>query len=180
MHRLLSCRTFAAILILLLAGCTFGRKPNIKVPAAVADLQEIIESLERVGFIPQNASQVLLVTSEASTSIYSLITPLEKNKGKWSIAMPPIHGVTGRGGFADPGGKKEGDGKTPSGVFRLQTAFGYMPTAPTRMTYRQVTAEDLWVDDIDAPDYNRWVKRGKRLPLPLRSCGAATSSTNTG
>jgi L,D-peptidoglycan transpeptidase YkuD (ErfK/YbiS/YcfS/YnhG family) len=28
------------------------------------------------------------------------------------------------------------------------------------MPYRQVTSDDLWVDDINADDYNRWVTRG--------------------
>ena len=46
------------------------------------------------------------------------------------------------------------------GVFALGTVFGDSPSLPTRMPYRQATSDDLWVDDIQAADYNRWVKRG--------------------
>lgn len=29
------------------------------------------------------------------------------------------------------------------------------------MPYRQARADDLWVDDPNAPDYNRWVRQSK-------------------
>ena len=55
--------------------------------------------------------------------------------------------VIGRNGFAPPGEKCEGDGRTPSGLFRLKTAFGYPPSVPTQMPYRQSQEDDLWIDD---------------------------------
>jgi L,D-peptidoglycan transpeptidase YkuD (ErfK/YbiS/YcfS/YnhG family) len=29
------------------------------------------------------------------------------------------------------------------------------------MPYRQATKDDVWVDDVNAPDYNSWQKRGE-------------------
>ena len=69
--------------------------------------------------------------------------------------------MIGRNGFAPPGFKREGDGRTPSGIYLLGTAFGYNASAPTRMPYRQAGDNDLWVDDVNSPDYNRWVRKGE-------------------
>jgi len=71
-----------------------------------------------------------------------------------------MDGVIGKKGFASPGEKREGDGRTPSGMFPLGTVFGYEPSFPTTMPYRQATDDDIWVDDVRADDYNRWFKRG--------------------
>lgn len=105
------------------------------------------------------ASQVLLVKEErflfwTSWGLYAL----EKQNGAWKEVFEPTPAVIGRNGFAPPGEKREGDGRTPSGLYRMKTAFGYAESVVTRMPYRQALADDLWVDDPEAPDYNRWVK----------------------
>jgi L,D-peptidoglycan transpeptidase YkuD (ErfK/YbiS/YcfS/YnhG family) len=66
--------------------------------------------------------------------------------------------MVGRSGFAAPGEKREGDGRTPTGTFALRRAFGDGPQK-TRLDYRVVDAGDVWVDDATSPDYNRWVRR---------------------
>lgn len=108
------------------------------------------------------SSQLLLVrnTSPSPGSVDVEVTALEKREGRWQRPFAPLKGVIGRNGFAPPGEKREGDGRTPSGTFPLGTVFGYAPSFPTRMPYRQAGADDLWVDDSAAPDYNRWVTRG--------------------
>jgi len=65
----------------------------------------------------------------------------------------------GRHGIADPEMKHEGDGCSPHGVYQVSLAFGYDAACNTRMPYRQVFEDDVWVDDPDAPDYNRMVKK---------------------
>lgn len=111
---------------------------------------------------PENIGQILLVKEErflffTSRKIYLL----EKNDTAWREAISPIDAVIGRNGFAPTGEKREGDGRTPSGIYRLGTAFGYAPSIATKMPYRQSLADDLWVDDPAAPDYNRWVKQSE-------------------
>ena len=110
--------------------------------------------------VAPDVSQVLLVMDERflffnSRKVYAL----EKSNLTWRRAMAPIDAVVGRNGFAKDGEKREGDGQTPSGLYRLGTVFGYAETAVTRMPYRQALADDLWIDDPNAPDYNRWVKQ---------------------
>lgn len=74
------------------------------------------------------------------------------------MAFEPFPAVVGRNGFAPSGKKREGDGRTPSGRYRLGHAFGYAGSANTKMPYRQALTDDVWVDDPESPDYNRWVK----------------------
>lgn len=112
-------------------------------------------AMEKVG-------QVLLVTEESFLFLTShKIYPLEKTDSSWRQAMAPMDTVIGRNGFAPPGEKREGDGRTPSGLLRLKTTFGYPPFVPTRMPYRQSQEDDLWIDDPNDPDYNRWVKQNQ-------------------
>jgi L,D-peptidoglycan transpeptidase YkuD (ErfK/YbiS/YcfS/YnhG family) len=106
------------------------------------------------------SQQVLLVIPERclfwkTHSLYAC----EKKGETWRQAFDPMQAVVGRNGFAPPGEKREGDGRTPSGRFALGHAFGYAPEIVTRMPYRPATPEDVWVDDPTSPDYNRWVKR---------------------
>lgn len=106
------------------------------------------------------SSQILLVWNIDILSVDVQVLALEKRFGRWQSPFTPMKGVIGRNGFAPPGKKREGDGKTPSGIFPFGTVFGYEPSFPTRMPYRQATVDDLWVDDVHADDYNRWVKSG--------------------
>lgn len=107
-----------------------------------------------------DVSQVLLVMDERFLFFnFRKVYALEKSNLTWRQAMAPIDAVVGLNGFAKDGEKREGDGQTPSGLYRLGTVFGYAETAVTKMPYRQTLADDLWVDDPNAPDYNRWVKQ---------------------
>lgn len=70
--------------------------------------------------------------------------------------------VIGRGGLNPD--KREGDGATPVGRYRLDGVL-YRPdrVAPpdTLLACRPLTPDDGWCDAPDAADYNRWV----RLPF---------------
>lgn len=108
-----------------------------------------------------DSSQVLVVVGEDSSGFTAKLHALEKRGGRWCSAFPPLPALIGRNGFAPPGEKKEGDVRTPSGVFALKRAFGYAAAIDTRLSYRQAGDDDLWVDDSNSPDYNRWVRKGE-------------------
>jgi L,D-peptidoglycan transpeptidase YkuD (ErfK/YbiS/YcfS/YnhG family) len=65
--------------------------------------------------------------------------------------------VIGKNGLAAAGEKREGDGKTPSGIYPIGPAFGYAPLIDTGLAYRQATDKDFWVDDARSMQYNKWV-----------------------
>ena len=107
-----------------------------------------------------NSTQIILVVDNSSffftrTKLYAT----EKRDDKWQMALEPFNAVIGKNGFAPAGEKREGDGRTPSGVYPLKMTFGYDEIVKTKMLYRQTLADDLWIDDPQADDYNRWVKK---------------------
>ena len=118
------------------------------------DIEASVDSLEI-----KKSSQVLLITSYCPSSFAVKIHALEKQDGKWKMVRESFNGVIGKNGFAMPGEKREGDGKTPSGIFSLQMTFGYNESIQTKMPYRQALPDDLWIDDVNAGDYNCWVKK---------------------
>jgi len=106
------------------------------------------------------SAQILLVKDNSSffftrTTLYAM----EKRENKWQMAFEPFNAVIGRNGFAPAGEKREGDGRTPSGIYPLKMTFGYDESTGTKMPYHQTLADDIWVDDPNADDYNRWVKK---------------------
>ena len=117
--------------------------------------------LAALAAVPMDARQAVLVGAESPALSSATVYALERSRGSWRTARGPIAAVIGRGGFALPGQKIEGDGKTPSGVYGLSLAFGYAASAATKLPYRQAKEDDLWVDDANAPDYNTWAKKGK-------------------
>jgi L,D-peptidoglycan transpeptidase YkuD (ErfK/YbiS/YcfS/YnhG family) len=105
------------------------------------------------------STQLILVVDNSSffftrTTLYAM----EKRNDNWQMAFGPLDAVIGRNGFAPEGEKREGDGKTPSGIYPLKMTFGYNENIRTKMAYRQALALDIWVDDPKADDYNRWTK----------------------
>jgi L,D-peptidoglycan transpeptidase YkuD (ErfK/YbiS/YcfS/YnhG family) len=115
-------------------------------------------------FISQGATQIgrsrqlIFATNTDASSFLVTIHVLEKNDAIWTLAFPVFIGTIGEKGFASIHKKKEGDRKSPTGIFPLGTAFGYSLSVATKMPYRQATEDDFWVDDTNSEDYNKWVR----------------------
>ncbi len=77
----------------------------------------------------------------------------------WRKVGPEIPVVVGRTGIAHAGAKKEGDGKSPAGIYPIGTAFGYAPSADFRIPYRQLRDTTECVDDAASKFYNEVVDR---------------------
>ena len=105
-----------------------------------------------------NSGQLIFVTNKDASSCQVTIYALEKDGNIWRPVFPAFSGTIGTKGFAPFDKKVEGDGKSPTGIFSLGTAFGYNPSITTKMPYRQVKDDDFWIDDVHSPDYNRWVR----------------------
>jgi len=103
------------------------------------------------------SEQLIFATNRDASSFRVMIHALERSKGIWHIAFPTFAGSIGEKGFAAIDKKREGDGKSPSGIFPLGISFGYDSSVVTRMPYRQATEHDFWVDDVNSEDYNKWI-----------------------
>jgi L,D-peptidoglycan transpeptidase YkuD (ErfK/YbiS/YcfS/YnhG family) len=143
-------------LLPILCGCAGGGNIQ-KTSVASAALPVWIK--HSLGNIPTESEQIIIVLGEKTPSVYVHVYALERQKSEWVQLLQPIEAIIGSKGFAGPGTKREGDGKTPTGIFPLEFVFGYDEKVNTRMTYRQATETDIWVDDAQSDDYNRWVKK---------------------
>lgn len=101
-------------------------------------------------------SQLILVTANGTSTRNATIQTFEKDgNGKWNRVMN-VSGFIGKNGF---GKTKEGDGKSPIGKFSIGTAFGQNRNPGTKLPWRNITSDDVWVDDSNSPLYNTWQSR---------------------
>jgi L,D-peptidoglycan transpeptidase YkuD (ErfK/YbiS/YcfS/YnhG family) len=102
--------------------------------------------------------QLLLVINDNDTSHKAILVALEKRNKKWKLKFDPMLASIGRNGFALPGKKLEGDGKSPTGLYALGQLFTYENTVNTRMPFIQTFEDDKWIDDPNHHDYNKYIK----------------------
>ena len=101
--------------------------------------------------------QLIRVTAASYGSTYAVLTAYRRTSHGWQRVFGPWTARIGRNGFAPPGRKREGDGRTPSGSFSIPFFFGAGPNPGFRFRYRQIRSYDYWDDDPASPRYNEWV-----------------------
>ena len=110
--------------------------------------------LEQVG----GGDQAIVVTAAAYGSSTATFTAYERDAGGWRAVLGPWATRIGNKGFAPPGEKEEGDGRTPSGVYGFSFLFGVAPDPGVRFEYRQVPDDSIvWDEDPESPTYNLWI-----------------------
>jgi L,D-peptidoglycan transpeptidase YkuD (ErfK/YbiS/YcfS/YnhG family) len=123
----------------------------VQAEASVSSIENKI--INRLNKLP-NGQALVVVTSHAKARSGTLFF-YEKQHRTWRKVFAPIRVVVGKNGI---GKQKEGDGKTPAGIYPLGIAFGTAKKpAGLKIPYRKTTAYDYWVDDPSSKDYNRWV-----------------------
>lgn len=96
-----------------------------------------------------------LITVVGAGSYSAVVTYYRQNQdGIWEEVFS-ASGVLGKNGATAD--KREGDGKTPTGVYHFTMAFGLKEDPGSNLPYRQITDGDYWVDDSDSAYYNRLV-----------------------
>ncbi|MBO0787848.1 MAG: L,D-transpeptidase family protein, partial [Actinobacteria bacterium] len=103
------------------------------------------------------AGQLITVTASRYGGTWARLTAYQRTAGHWRRVLGPWPARLGRGGLAPPGGKREGDGRTPSGTFGLPFLFGTGPDPGFRYPYRRSHPWDVWDDDPASARYNQWV-----------------------
>jgi hypothetical protein len=130
------------------------------------------------------STQMIVVTTPDWNAVEGTLQRYERSTphGAWRAAGEPIPIVVGQSGMgwgrgviatddlkvrlaSDPV-KKEGDGRSPAGVFSLGTAFGDAPQrlAGLKTPYLQLTPSIDCVDDSGSKYYNRVVDRSTVAP----------------
>jgi len=105
----------------------------------------------------ENVGQVLVVYNYKPESFSAVFVALEKKENHWIVKQSPIIAGIGKNGFALPLNKIEGDGKSPTGIFKLGKLFSYEKQTKTQLENQQITKDDKWIDDPNSADYNKHV-----------------------
>ncbi len=71
--------------------------------------------------------------------------------------------IIGRNGIAAKNQKKEGDGKTPSGIYRITTLFGKSEPDGAKMPFIKTHPALRCVDDSDSSHYNLIIDSSKTV-----------------
>ncbi|KAA0548493.1 cell wall-binding protein [Bacillus sp. BGMRC 2118] len=122
-------------------------------------------------------NQLILVTTSGYDQVAAKIRTFEKVNNKWQEVLS-TSGYIGKAGFATV--KKEGDQKSPRGKFSIGPAFGRYTNPGTKLPYRLITSDDVWVDDPSSTLYNTWQKASEnngrwtsaeKMDIPLYNYG---------
>ena len=125
--------------------------------------------------VPESSRQMLLVVGDGVDLITGKMIRFqrESESAPWVKTGEPILITLGRSGLAWGRGlhtvapshrpqKREGDGKSPAGVFTLGTAFGFEPLdslSSMKMPYFKIASGHEGVDDSKSVYYNQIVLR---------------------
>lgn len=112
-------------------------------------------------------SQLVLVVVADWRSVTGGLDRFERRDDGWTRVGSRVPVTVGRSGSGwgtglhpatgDEPHKREGDGRSPAGVFAIGMAFGAGATLDTGLAYRPLTAHDWCIDDPASPHYNRIV-----------------------
>lgn len=150
-------RRCASVLLLLAAALT-------PLTAAVA-VEDTATRSEAAAWA--DAQQLILVTTPGWNADHGELQAFARDaKGFWKRHGNRVPVTLGRAGSAWGLGlhaahegpqKREGDGRSPAGVFRLGDAFGYSDKQRTALNYVPMQDSHWCIDVADSPLYNRIV-----------------------
>lgn len=135
-------------------------------------------------FLPQlsqaqntgKSEQLIVVRTPDWDSVTGNLQRYEKRSGKWEKigkSIPIVVGKKGMGwghGFSSTSTtepiKKEGDLKSPAGLFKLGNSMGYARQGPGAMkwTYEGIEEDSMCIEDPDSKFYNQIVRASLVTP----------------
>lgn len=104
-----------------------------------------------------SCGQLLMVWNEDAHATTALLTAYERTDSGWVVVNELDSVVVGLGynGFALYGQKREGDRKTPTGLFSIHQYFCKNNDHEAKLQRIAVTPQTVWVDDPSDSLYNK-------------------------
>ncbi|WP_246942786.1 stalk domain-containing protein [Bacillus pinisoli] len=100
--------------------------------------------------------QIVVVTGDHINSTKGNLVLYENLDGTWVKTIENVGVVFGKNGLSKE--KAEGDGRTPIGLFGLESSFGTeAKPSDVELPYTKVTSHYFWIDDVQSSDYNKMV-----------------------
>jgi L,D-peptidoglycan transpeptidase YkuD (ErfK/YbiS/YcfS/YnhG family) len=126
-----------------------------------------------------NSNQLLVVETSGWDAIEGKLQRFtrESSLQRWRKEGKSIPVVIGKRGMGltipskqvNVSFKKEGDGKTPAGLFNIGYIFGFKPRFKSKMDYIPITNNTICVDDEQSPYYNQLLDSSKIFQKNWRS-----------
>ena len=117
--------------------------------------------------LPAASGQCIVGIADGWNSSTATLRFYQKSGGQWKQEGDAWQARLGKSGLIWGSGihpaqtgvshKKEGDMRSPAGVFTIGGVWGYdtQIRKHPKLFYRKVTSRDLWVEDPASPQYNR-------------------------
>ena len=133
-----------SLLFLLLFAYSFSIEPQ-----SFTDIDIDISKFK----IASSTDQIILVIPPNYTSTSAMLYFYVKKENKWNQTKETNAFI----GYNGLGKEKEGDGKTPVGVYKFNCYFGIEDNPGTKLPYIQVNNSHYWDSDPESKRYNTLV-----------------------
>lgn len=101
-----------------------------------------------------DSEQVILVSVADESDFHATLSFYEKSGNEWIEKLEKVSATVGKYGINK---EKEGDLKSPTGIYTLGSAFGFKNDINGKYPFLEVTGSHHWVDDSDSIYYNQLV-----------------------
>ena len=121
---------------------------------------------------PESAKQLVTVEAATTRTTHATLRTWRRDDGCWAPVAGPYPARVGKNGVS--ASRREGDGTTPAGTFRIgRTMYGNEPDPGVRFAYRRLRCGDWWDEDPSSPTYNSFqhVRCGTSPPFAIVSEG---------
>lgn len=107
--------------------------------------------------VPQQCHQLIYVKPTGKAISQAVLYQFQRKdcSSKWEKVVGPLDIYFGRNGVAPLGTKREGDGKTPEGIYSVTETFGFEPEPEMKMPYYALTDDMVWVSESKDARYNQ-------------------------
>jgi L,D-peptidoglycan transpeptidase YkuD (ErfK/YbiS/YcfS/YnhG family) len=125
-----------------------------------------------------SSTQLVTAVARSRSSTQATLRLWQRRAGCWRAAAGPW--TAWLGGRGTSPAKREGDRRTPTGVFGfLPTMYGVAASPRVHFRYRRLACGDWWVEDPASPYYNRFrhVTCGSTPPFHTTSEDMSRSPT---
>lgn len=102
--------------------------------------------------VASRTNQLVIVKGQGGSSA-TVEFHKKSSNGVWTEVFS-TSGYVGQNGITY--NKREGDRKTPAGVYGFGTGFGVAQNPGANISYRVINNDDCWVDDSNSSHYNTW------------------------
>lgn len=134
-------------------------------------------SMKEITVLPRESKQLIIVVTDSETTTKGSMYLFERSDKGWERTLDSIPVCVGKNGLAWGKGlhtengisgfpaKKEGDGKSPAGIFTIGAVFGYaseVEMKALKMPYIPVSQMTECVDDVNSAFYNQIVAKDEQ------------------